>query len=148
VTSGYHTGKLGLHGGREIRVFDIAINWRLRSKHGIKVGDILICRFVSCSDLVDWKDAYHRTSHARFERRLDFLRRKLPKVDMFVEEGVPFDFISPVDTKATRRVSVQQASKNAPRLCAELRPKHQRVIEDLGIHLVRHLYPPVSIATS
>lgn len=42
MTSEYHTGKLSLHGGREIGVFDIAINWRLRSKHGIKVGDILI----------------------------------------------------------------------------------------------------------
>ena len=45
VTLGYHTGKLSLHGGREIRVFDIAINGRLCSKHGIKVGDVLICRF-------------------------------------------------------------------------------------------------------
>ena len=58
---------------------------------------------------------------------------------MLGEEGVPFDFLSPIDTKTLRRVSVQKSGEDRTGQRTNFVPEDERVVKDLLVHLIRDL---------
>ena len=82
---------------------------------------------------------YDGARHARLERRLDLLLNKLLEVDVVRKERVRPDLLRPVHAQALRRVSREQARQYTPRLHTDVVPEHERVVQDLLVHVVRVL---------
>ncbi len=72
--------------------------------------------------------AYHWAQHAGLERRLDLLLNELLEVNMVGKEGMRSDLFCPVDSQALRRVSGEETSEDASRLCANIIAKDERVV--------------------
>ena len=56
---------------------------------------------------------------------------------MVGKEGMRSDLFCPVDSEALRRVSGEETSEDAARLCADIVAKDERVVQYLLVHHVR-----------
>ena len=115
------TDKLGLNGLAQLTLLDHAISGLLSSKHHIEIRHV------------------HWTANARLERRLDLLLQQSLEIDVLSEELVPFDFFSPIDSKALRRVSIQKPGEDRTRQGTDFVRGDKRIVKDLLVHLIGDL---------
>lgn len=82
----------------------------------------------------------HWASDARFERRLYLLLQELFEINMVAEKGMSLDFLGTIDAESLGRISCKEACKNAACFRFKFGSKPKRVVKDLPVHIVCHLW--------